>query len=193
MIETATHNSLQDTLLIAMPQMNDPHFTGAVIYLCEHNEEGSMGVVINRPLDISVEELFKKIDIDYLPDQEQRMKSVFLGGPVDTDHGFILHTYSGELDESVSIPVTSDIALTSSRDILTSIGSGEGPHLALITLGYAGWGAGQLEQELASNLWLNSPADKAILFTTPFEQRLERAVAKIGIDLNMLSLEAGHA
>ncbi|MTI14972.1 YqgE/AlgH family protein [Sansalvadorimonas verongulae] len=177
-----------------MPQMDDPNFTGAVIYLCEHNEEGSMGVVINKPLDLSIKMLFERIGIPYHPDEDPRMKNVFLGGPVDHDHGFILHTYvPDDLNEQTSIPVTSDIALTSSRDILTSIGAGEGPNLSLITLGYAGWGAGQLERELAANVWLNSPADKAILFTTPFEQRLERAVAKIGIDLNMISHEAGHA
>lgn len=194
MDNATAHDSLRGTLLVAMPQMDDPNFTGSVIYLCEHNEDGSMGIVINRPLDISVEDLFERIGIPFQSENEQPMKSVFLGGPVDHDHGFILHTYvPGELDEKTSILVTDDIALTSSRDILTSIGAGEGPGLTLITLGYAGWGPGQLEQELAANVWLNSPADKAILFTTPFEQRLERAVAKIGIDLNMLSHEAGHA
>ena len=190
---TTTQSSLRNTLLIAMPQMDDPHFAGSVIYLCEHNEDGAMGLVINRPLNISVEDLFQQIKIPYKAPKKNPLNNIFLGGPVDIEHGFILHTYREELDKRTSMAVTDDIALTSSRDILTKIGAGDGPHLALISLGYAGWGPGQLEKELAANVWLNGPVDKAILFTTPFEQRLERAAARIGIDLTLLSHEAGHA
>ncbi len=186
--------NLRNTLLIAMPQMSDPNFSGSVIYICEHNEDGAMGLVINRPLSISVDDLFQHINIPYSETADRSIKHVFLGGPVEIEHGFILHTYNqNELDERTSIAITDDIALTSSHNILLSIGAGTGPHLALISLGYTGWGAGQLEQELADNVWLNASADKAILFTTPFEQRLEQAAAGIGVDLTLLSHEAGHA
>ncbi len=193
MLPASSQGSLKNTLLIAMPRMDDPNFSGAVIYLCEHNEEGAMGLVINQPLSIPVDELFSAIEVPYEYTRSNTSQKVFLGGPVDQEHGFVLHTYSGTLDEQVSMRITEDIALTSSKDIFVDIGKGEGPGLSLIALGYAGWGAGQLEEELAANVWLNSPVDKTILFTSPFEERLGLAAARIGVNLAMLSPEAGHA
>ncbi|CAM3483157.1 YqgE/AlgH family protein [Parendozoicomonas haliclonae] len=188
-----TKSSLRNTLLIAMPQLEDENFSGSVIYICEHNEDGAMGLIINRPLSVPLHELFNKTGIAYQSQLDELSASILYGGPVDIEHGFILHTFTGELDERASIPVTHDIALTSSRELLEDMGQGNGPQYALVSLGYAGWGPGQLEQELADNAWLNSPADKIILFQTPYEQRLERACTRIGVDLAMLSHEAGHA
>ena len=184
-------NSLRNTLLIAMPQMADPNFAGAVIYICEHNPEGTMGLVINHPLNMGMKELLDEIGID--GDDFDPTEHIFLGGPVDIQHGFVLHTFSKQPDPQTSLIITRDIALTSSREVLASIANGDEPRQRLVTLGYAGWGPGQLEHEIAENIWLNSPANKTILFSTPFDQRLGKAADTLGIDLALLSHEAGHA
>ena len=193
MIETATHNSLSNTLLIAMPQMDDPNFAGSVIYLCDHGSEGAMGLVINKPLDVCVGDLLQQIGLTFHKETPHYSDHVFLGGPVDMEHGFVLHIRSEHAMVKDSLSVTSSIALTSSQAMFDNIAAGNGPEHALIALGYAGWGPGQLENELAHNFWLNSPADKNILFSTPAERRLSRAAARIGVDLSLLSHEAGHA
>ncbi|MCL6268453.1 YqgE/AlgH family protein [Sansalvadorimonas sp. 2012CJ34-2] len=193
MIETATHDSLRDTLLIAMPQMDDPNFAESVVYLCDHNSEGAMGLVINRPLNVCVGDLFKQIGLNFPDEAPHYQDHVFLGGPVDMEHGFVLHTHKEDSPTANALHITPDLSLTSSQAIFDSIAAGEGPNNTLVALGYAGWGPGQLENELAQNIWLNSPADRSILFSTPIEHRLTRAAARIGVDLTLLSHEAGHA
>ena len=181
---------LGNHFLIAMPNLADPNFFHTVTYLCEHNAEGALGIVINRPLNITLREIFQHMDLepatDTIGDQP-----VYLGGPVQQDRGFVLHRPLG--DWEATLKVSGDIGVTSSRDILMAIAAGEGPRHSLIALGYAGWGAGQLEQELAANAWLSGPADERIAFDLPHEQRWEAAAAKLGVDLHLLTSEAGHA
>ena len=182
--------SLTDHFLIAMPNMTDPNFAGTVVYLCEHNEHGAMGVVVNRPAEVSLGELFDQIDLS-LPPGELPGQPVYLGGPVQTDRGFVLHQ---PLDNwNSTLAVSDDTGLTTSRDILVAVSQGEGPYRMLVTLGYAGWGAGQLEQELAQNAWLTVPANLRILFELPFEERLPSALESLGVDFANLSEMAGHA
>ena len=193
MIETATHDSLRNTLLIAMPQMDDPNFAESVIYLCDHGHDGAMGLVINRPLNVCVGDLLQQIGLTFSKGTPHYTDHVYLGGPVDMEHGFILHAHEEGSPTPDALHITSELSLTSSQAMFDNIAAGEGPDNSLVALGYAGWGPGQLESELANNFWLNSPADKSILFSTPVEQRLNRAAARIGVDLTLLSHEAGHA
>ena len=182
--------SLSNHFLIAMPALEDPNFHHTTTYICEHDKDGALGVVINRPLDIQLGEILLHMDIR-TDDIEIASQPVYMGGPVQNDRGFVLHEPIG--DWEATLKVTDDIGITSSRDILAAIASGEGPENAIITLGYAGWGAGQLEQELAANTWLSGPADRNIVFNTPSERRWLEAAALIGVDLHLISSEAGHA
>ena len=182
--------SLSNHFLIAMPALEDPNFHHTTTYICEHDADGALGVVINRPLDIQLGEILRHMDI-HTDDIEVASQTIYMGGPVQNDRGFVLHEPLG--DWEATLQVTEDIGITSSRDILAAIAVGEGPNNAIITLGYAGWGAGQLEQELAANTWLSGPADRNIVFNTPSERRWLEAAALIGVDLNLLSSEAGHA
>ena len=183
-------NSLSNHFLIAMPTLDDPNFHHTTTYICEHNEDGALGVVINRPLEIQLGEILVHMDIT--TDIEAiRNQTVYMGGPVQSDRGFVLHEPVGNWE--ATLQVTDTIGITSSRDILDDIAKGEGPEHAIITLGYAGWGAGQLEQELADNTWLSGPASSKIVFETPSEERWLAAAALLGIDLNLLSSDAGHA
>ena len=183
-------NSLSNHFLIAMPALDDPNFHHTTTFICEHDEDGALGVVINRPLNMRLAEILKYMDID--PGSEEISATpVYMGGPVQSDRGFVLHEPSG--DWEATLKVTDTIGITSSRDILQAIAAGEGPERAIVTLGYAGWGAGQLEQELADNTWLSGPASSKIVFDTPSEQRWEAAAALLGIDLNLLSSDTGHA
>jgi putative transcriptional regulator len=183
-------NSLSNHFLIAMPTLDDPNFHHTTTYICEHNDDGALGVVINRPLEIQLGEILVHMDIT--TDIEAiRNQTVYMGGPVQSDRGFVLHEPVGNWE--ATLQVTDTIGITSSRDILDDIAKGEGPEHAIITLGYAGWGAGQLEQELADNTWLSGPASSKIVFETPSEERWLAAAALLGIDLNLLSSDAGHA
>ena len=183
-------NSLSNHFLIAMPALDDPNFHHTTTFICEHDEDGALGVVINRPLNMRLAEILKYMDID--PGSEEISATpVYMGGPVQSDRGFVLHEPSG--DWEATLKVTDTIGITSSRDILQAIAAGEGPERAIVTLGYAGWGAGQLEQEMADNTWLSGPASSKIVFDTPSEQRWEAAAALLGIDLNLLSSDTGHA
>ena len=183
-------NSLSNHFLIAMPALDDPNFHHTTTFICEHDEDGALGVVINRPLNMRLAEILKYMDID--PGSEEISATpVYMGGPVQSDRGFVLHEPSG--DWEATLKVTDTIGITSSRDILQAIAAGEGPERAIVTLGYAGWGAGQLEQELADNTWLSGPASSKIVFDTPSEQRWEAAAALLGIDLNLLSSDTGPA
>lgn len=181
---------LTNHFLIAMPQMADPNFQQTVTYVCAHGPDGAMGIVINRPLAMPLGEVLSQMNL--VPDDERvNGITVFDGGPVQRDRGFILFHPPRQYDSSLR--VSKEVALATSRDILEAMCRGEGPDEALVALGYAGWGAGQLEQEMAQNAWLTIPADGDILFHTPHQQRYARAVARIGVDLRDLSTDVGHA
>ena len=180
-------NSLQNHFLLAMPNMQDPNFAGTLTYICDHNEYGAMGIIINRPLDITLGEILEQLDLGCLDEDE----FVFSGGPVQTDRGFVLHHPRGQWKST--LPISGGICLTTSRDILAALVQDEGPTEKLVALGYAGWGAGQLEQEIADNYWLTCPASEQILFRTPHHQKFTAALATLGIDLHRLSTKAGHA
>lgn len=181
--------SLRNYFLIAMPSLGDSIFANSVTYICEHNEYGAMGLVVNQPLDISIDEVFDQLDIY---DHEQHSEHVLAGGPVEMNRGFVLHRSADQQWQS-SLAITAELSLTTSLDILTAIAHNEGPDDCLITLGYAGWGAGQLENEIANNAWLTVPADLDILFHTPCEQRLSKAATMLGVDLSLISPTVGHA
>ncbi|WP_297527291.1 YqgE/AlgH family protein [Thiohalobacter sp.] len=182
--------SLRNHFLIAMPTLADPNFFHTVTYICEHDEEGAMGIVVNRLTDMSLGDIFAHMHIEArTPDVPDL--PVFQGGPVQPERGFVLHQPLG--DWEATLRVTEDIGLTASQDILEAMAAGHGPYRALIALGYAGWGAGQLEQEMADNAWLSGPADPTILFETPVKDRWEAAARLIGVDVNLISGDTGHA
>jgi putative transcriptional regulator len=181
---------LRDHFLLAMPGLSGGIFSHSITYICEHGESGAMGIVINQPLDLSVGEIFEHLQINARQDFSEM--PVMAGGPVQIDHGFVLHRKCDERWEA-SLKVTPEITLTTSRDILRAIANDNGPDDHLIALGYAGWAAGQLEQELAENSWLTLPADSEVIFSTPADQRLGAAAALLGIDMNLISGDAGHA
>ncbi len=183
-------SNLKGHFLIAMPNLADPNFSKTVTYMCDHNEDGAMGLVINRPLDLDFASLLDHLDInherkpdDYIP--------IYQGGPVQMERGFVLHRGLGNWE--ATMPVTEDIGVTFSQDIIEAIAKGEGPEKFLIVLGYAGWGAGQLESELGSNAWLNGPAESRIIFDTPIEQRWTASADHLGVPLKNLSNDVGHA
>lgn len=182
--------NLTHHFLIAMPAMVDPNFARTLTYICEHNENGALGIVVNRPLDMTLETLFQRIDI---PLEERRFAGlpVMFGGPVQTDRGFVLHRPVGRWQ--ATLPVKEELGLTSSRDILQSVGTAGEPEEFIVTLGYAGWAAGQLEYELGQNAWLTVAADAEIMFGLPPEERLPAAMQLLGFDLANLSDVAGHA
>ncbi len=182
--------SLKDHFLLAMPSLTEGIFAQSITYICEHSESGAMGLVINQPLDLSLVEIFEHLDIDN--PVAFKDVTVMAGGPVQIDHGFILHQDPAHRWEA-SLQVTDSITLTTSRDILRALARGRGPKEYLIALGYAGWSAGQLERELAENSWLTLPADRDIIFSTPHDKRLQSAAAQLGIDMNLISNQAGHA
>lgn len=183
-------NSLANQLLVAMPGMADPNFGGAVVFLAEHTARGALGLIVNRATDITMHTLFERIDLE-LRIESLAQAPVLYGGPVQTDRGFVLHQPTGEWNSTVA--VGDDIGLTSSKDILEAVAGGEGPSRLVVTLGYTGWGPGQLEQEIAHNAWLTLPAGAELLFDVPLEQRFERAFRTLGIDPALLSPSAGHA
>jgi len=176
--------------LIAMPSMADPYFARTLTYICEHNENGALGVVINRPIELTVAGLFERLDLK-LDVDALREEPVFFGGPVQTDRGFVLHAPVGEWGST--LPVRAGIGLTTSRDILEAVGAGAGPGKLIITLGYAGWSAGQLEHELQQNAWLTVEAQERVIFDLPAEERLPAAMDLLGVTFASLSDGAGHA
>ena len=183
--------TLRNNFLIAMPGMQDTRFSHSITFLCEHNAQGAMGIVINRPLELSFDDIFEHLDItDFEHHHDQRVLS---GGPVQTDRGFVLHRRHSERLWQSTLHVTPDISLTTSRDIIDAIAHDTGPQASLIALGYAGWGPGQLEQELAANAWLSVPADAAVLFEVPCDRRAQVAAARLGINLDLLSSTCGNA
>jgi putative transcriptional regulator len=180
---------LSNQFLMAMPGMVDGEFAGTVIYLCEHSPKGALGLVINRPTDLSVAGLLEKIDLK-LEIALPQNAAVYFGGPVHTDRGFVLHSPEGSFSSSIQL---GQLALTTSRDVLQAVAQGNGPEKLLVTLGYSGWGAGQLESEIAQNVWLTVPASAEVIFATPPEDRYAAALKLLGIDPVMLSGVAGHA
>ncbi len=181
---------LTNQFLIAMPSMEDPNFDRTVVYVCEHSEKGAMGVVINRPMELTLASLFNKIDLR-LEIAPWRDEPVLYGGPVQTERGFVLHAPAGNYGSTLN--VAEDIGLTTSKDVLEEVAGGKGPQRLLVTLGYAGWAAGQLESELAHNGWLNVPADARVIFDTPAPERFGAALRLLGVDPLHLINQAGHA
>ncbi len=191
---SADRINLTNQFLIAMPGMSDGTFAGAVVYLCEHTEKGALGLVINKPIDIKLKNLFERVELN-LEAAELAEQPVYFGGPVQTERGFVLHERLGEGDSpySSTLSIPGGLEMTTSKDVLEALAQGAGPKRLLVTLGYSGWGAGQLEDELGRNGWLSVAADAAIIFETPVEQRYDRALGLLGFDPRMLSQEAGHA
>ena len=193
--------NLTKQLLIAMPSMEDPNFSRTVTIICGHNQDGAMGIIINQPTTLFVDELLRNLDVtspnNNKDPQSNLHKSidkhgpVYAGGPVQIDRGFILHDSDKQWNSTHIID--NDLSLTTSEDILLAIAQSNGPENALIALGYAGWDAGQLEKEISANAWLTVPYDADIIFDTPIEQRWQRAATKIGVDLHLISNQAGHA
>ena len=193
-IVTAPELNLANHFLIAMPSMLDPIFGGTVVYLCEHDVNGALGVIINKPTDMTMVVLFERIDLslEIQPDQTPIAATpVMFGGPVQIERGFVLHAPRDQF--SSMLRVSDEIALTTSKDILEAVASGNGPGKILVSLGCAGWDAGQLEQEIVKNGWLTVSADPSIIFDVPITERFVAALKLLGIDPMMLSGEAGHA
>jgi putative transcriptional regulator len=182
--------NLTNQFLIAMPGLMDPNFHQTVTYICAHNEDGAMGIVINRPLDLALGDVLAQMELKACSDSVEKMP-IYQGGPVQTDRGFVLHNPDSEWQSSIN--VSDEIGVTTSRDILQAIAAGRGPKESLIALGYAGWAAGQLERELKDNAWLSGPADSDIIFRMPCEKRWESAARLLGVELDKLSPDVGHA
>ncbi|MDX1509277.1 MAG: YqgE/AlgH family protein [Woeseiaceae bacterium] len=183
-------NSLANQLLIAMPGMLDPNFSSTVTLICEHNDEGALGIVINRPLTLKLGGLFDQLDLSDA-DPAAAANPVLMGGPVGPERGFVLHDSTHSYENSLA--VSSEINLTLSRDIIDAMATGAGPQRALVALGYAGWEPGQLESEMLANSWLNVPATPDIVFDLPFAERWSAAAQTLGIDISQLAPDAGHA
>ena len=181
---------LTNQFLIAMPSLDDPNFSRTVTYVCAHNEGGAMGIVINRPLELDLGEVFRQLELTPA-DPELNEHIVYQGGPVHRDRGFVIH--HPVRDYGSTILVSEDVAVSTSREVLAAIARGDGPQQALVALGYAGWSAGQLEREIQQNAWLSGPATLEVLFRTPVEQRWELAAAQLGVNLALLSSDVGHA
>jgi len=181
---------LDNQFIIAMPTLADDNFSHAAIYLCQHNADGALGIVINRKSDMKLKEIFMQMDIA-ITSMTAADAPVYVGGPVQQERGFVLHT-TGE-KWAITLPISDTMSLTTSRDIIEAIAKGEGPERYFVALGYAGWAKGQLEQEMLSNSWLNTPFGAPILFDTPADLRWRMAASQIGIDINQLTVRAGHA
>lgn len=182
--------ALTNQFLIAMPGMADPNFASTVTLVCEHSESGALGIVINRPLQVQLGGLLAQLDVTD-PDPDAAKRPVFHGGPVGIEKGFVLHNAGLVFEHTLA--VSSDIQLTFSRAVLDAIAQGDGPEKSLVALGYAGWDAGQLEQEMLDNTWLSVPATPEIVFDLPVERRWAAAAGSLGIDINRLGPDAGHA
>jgi len=185
--------NLANHFLIAMPSIQDPVFGGTVVYVCEHNDKGVLGVVINKPTDMTMETLFDRVDLKLAEGLRATVvdEPIMFGGPVQDDRGFVLHSPGGRYSSSLS--VTDDVAFTTSIDVLEAVASGGGPARMLVSIGYAGWSPGQLEEEISRNGWLTVGADVRVLFELPIEERYNAAIKLLGIDPLMLATEAGHA
>lgn len=185
-----TETNLTNHFLIAMPRLEDPNFFHTVTYICEHTTDGAMGIVINRPMELHLADIFEQLEIG-ISTTNVAEQPVYIGGPVQSDRGFVLHDASTQW--ASTLQVTAEISVTTSLDILEAIAAGKGPRHNLVALGYAGWGAGQLESELAQNAWLSGPAESDIIFNRASDERWQAAADLLGVDLNLLSGDTGHA
>jgi putative transcriptional regulator len=181
---------LKHHFLIAMPHMDDPSFAQALIYLIDHNDQGAMGLIINQLSGLNLADILGQLRPEDTPPEHCHNLQIMSGGPVQTDRGFVLHPPGYDFQATLDL---GELGLTTSQDVLFAIADGTGPDKHLITLGYAGWGAGQLESELAENVWLSCPVDPAILFDMPHDQRLQAAARHLGVNLGLLTSQAGHA
>ena len=186
----STPVSFKHHFLIAMPQMDDSNFAGSVIYLVEHGPQGAMGLVVNKPLGMSLADVLDQLQPDATPQAHCHLKPIHAGGPVQPERGFVLHPNDWHYQHTLEL---GNMAMSTSEDALLAIADGSGPQRCLIVLGYAGWAPGQLESELLDNTWLTCPADPAILFDVASDERLDQAAASLGIDIHLLSRQAGHA
>ncbi len=177
--------------LIAMPAMADPRFAHTLTYIIKHDEDGAVGLVVNKPLQLPLTKLLSEISTNLVAPLRHPEQPVLFGGPVNTQMGFVLHREEGHWNST--LPIHDGICVTSSRDILDAIAQGDGPDDYLVVLGYSGWGAGQLEQEMAANAWLSCPVDADLLFNVPYEARWQAGIKRLGIDPAFLSADAGHA
>jgi putative transcriptional regulator len=182
---------LTGQFLIAMPAMADPNFDRTVTYICEHNDEGALGIIVNRPTAMSLGDILAQLELE-VSDPALAAQPVLQGGPVQPERGFVIHEDGGQAF-SATLAVPDGLKVTTSRDILVALAEGHGPPRAVVALGYAGWGAGQLEAEMVANAWLTVPATPDIIFSVPFERRWEAAAALLGVNIASLSSEAGHA
>ncbi len=183
--------SLQNHFLIATPSLEDPYFSRSLTYICEHNADGAMGLVINQPSSMTLKQLLEQTDKDITVAPEKADNAILAGGPVNQERGFVLHTH--QAGWSSSLELAPGIMVTTSKDILAAISTCQGPDEALIVLGYAGWTAGQLEKEMQENAWLTIEADEDILFKTPAQDKWQAAVNKLGVDVWQLAPGVGHA
>lgn len=191
--------NLTNHFLIAMPGLQDAVFSRSVVYVCEHNERGALGLVINKPCEIDMRRLFEKVDLP-LHRRDLSHVPVFQGGPVQTERGFVLHEQicldaraQAESVYASTLTIPGGLEMTTSKDVLEALSSGAGPRKVLVTLGYSAWGEGQLESELSDNSWLTVPASSNIIFDTPVAQRYDMALGLLGFEAWMLTPDAGHA
>jgi|Laugresp1bdmlbsn_1035097.scaffolds.fasta_scaffold06834_2 putative transcriptional regulator len=187
---TQEHTSLANQFLVAMPQLQDSYFAHTVIYIWRHSEEGALGLVVNLPIKMHLDEVFEQLGVAYLKN-DRASQIVLSGGPVETEKGFILHDAPPRWPSSIAI--TDQLTITTSREILADIAKGEGPEHFLLALGCAGWSAGQLDQEIRDNSWLTCPASSDIIFSTDFAQKPEMAAAKLGFSLSQLTTDVGYS
>ncbi len=192
MSKSSERINFTNQFLIAMPHMSDPAFSGAVVYLCDHSERGALGLIINRPTDIDLESLFNRIDLKLEVGPLLHIP-VYFGGPVQTERGFVLHEPVSGNTYNSSMSVEGGLEMTTSKDVLEAVATGTGPKRFLLTLGHAGWGAGQLEEEISKNGWLTVEANPEVVFEASPEERFEAALGLLGVSSTMLSGEAGHA
>lgn len=186
----ATISSLANNLLIAMPSLKDPNFEKTVIYLCEHREEGSVGLIINRPMRFSLSFIFEQLALDSVP-IEQNNKPLMFGGPILPERGFVVHKQVGKWRSSLFLQ--DEVTVTTSNDIIRALAKDQGPQDVLVTLGYSGWDAHQLEKEIMDNMWLICPCQSELLYEVPFEERWDYAGLTLGIKMNQLNVSSGHA
>ncbi len=186
---SGTDNSLRNHFLLAMPSLKDPLFGQTLTYICEHSENGAMGLIINHPLTLTIGDVFEQMEIP--TNDETAAQQVLCGGPVQMERGFVLHTNDSQWDSTMEI--SEELSLTASKDILEAIAQNKGPEKYLFILGYAGWEAGQLEQELEENSWITLPADSSLIFDIPIELRWQLASQQLGVDLNLIAPTSGHA
>jgi len=185
-------SNLQNQFLVAMPGLADPYFASTVTYLWRHSDDGALGIVINKPMQASLTHIFDELEIEYAKAATFQQQKILAGGPVEREKGFIIHDHSRDTDES-SFPVTNEISINTSKDMLQRIARGEGPENYIIALGCAGWDKGQLEQEIIDNSWLTVPANSELIFSHDYANKAAAVAGLLGIDLNQLSSLAGHS